>query len=223
MQKILIVDDDSKLASLLAKYFGERGFCVETSYDGQSGIEKIASGGIDAVILDVMLPGADGFSVLKEIRKNSEVPVIMLTARGEELDRIIGLEMGADDYLPKPFNPRELLARIKAILRRQVSEQEEILQANGLKMSISRREVFLDQQELDLTTTEFDILRVLLASKGRVVARESLMERARGEEWIAYDRSIDVHISHLRRKMGDDSRNPSRIKTIRGIGYLMPD
>ena len=223
MYRLLIVDDDPKLASLLADYLGERGFLIDVSHDGASGLEKINSGGIEVVILDVMLPGIDGFSVLTEIRKKSDVPVIMLTAKGEELDRIIGLEMGADDYLPKPFNPRELLARIKAVLRRQHSDQEEVFQANGLKMSVSRREVFLENTELELTTTEFDILRVLLTNKGRVVARGSLMEKARGEEWGAYDRSIDVHISHLRRKLGDDSRHPNRIKTIRGIGYLMPD
>ena len=224
MYKVLVIDDDPKLASLLAEYLGERGFLVELAHEGSRGIELVHGGGIDAVILDVMLPGADGFTVLQELRRTSSVPVIMLTARGEELDRIVGLELGADDYLPKPFNPRELLARIKAILRRHQAEvEEEILHANGLRMIISRREVFIEEEIIELTTTEFEILRVLLSAKGRVVPRERLMEQARGEEWAAYDRSIDVHISHLRRKLGDDSRQPNRIKTIRGIGYLMPD
>ena len=171
-----------------------------------------------------MLPGADGFAVLSEIRRLGSLPVIMLTARGEDMDRIVGLELGADDYLSKPFNPRELLARIKAVMRRSAGEIEtdSALHAAGIRLDIARREVTIDGEPVELTTTEFEILRVLVASAGRVVPRERLMEQARGPEWAAYERSVDVHISHLRKKLGDTGHRPKRIKTIRGVGYLVP-
>ena len=149
----------------------------------------------------------------------------MLTARGEDTDRIVGLELGADDYLPKPFNPRELLARIKAVLRRTAraqSDDAEVFEASGVRVDAARREARIDGQPVVLTTTEFDILRVLVAAAGRVIPRERLMELARGEEWAAYERSVDVHVSHLRRKLGDDPRQPRRIKTVRGVGYMVP-
>lgn len=224
MQTILVIDDDPKLSTLLSEYLGARGFTVLTAMDGPSGLERAAAGGMDLVVLDVMMPGMDGLEVLSALRQRSRVPVVMLTARGEDTDRIVGLELGADDYLSKPFNPRELLARIKAVLRRLEPAQtrEQALTAAGIRLEPARREVTVDGAAVELTTTEFDILRALLAAAGRVIPRERLMEQARGQEWAAYDRSVDVHISHLRRKLGDDPRKPRKIKTIRGVGYLVP-
>ena len=224
MQTILVIDDDPRLSTLLSEYLGSRGFEVLTAMDGPSGLERAAAGGMDLVVLDVMMPGMDGLAVLSALRQRSRVPVVMLTARGEDTDRIVGLELGADDYLSKPFNPRELLARIKAVLRRQgpAQTEEQALIAAGIRLEPARREVTVDGVAVELTTTEFDILRALLAAAGRVIPRERLMEQARGQEWAAYDRSVDVHISHLRRKLGDDPRKPRKIKTIRGVGYLVP-
>jgi DNA-binding response OmpR family regulator len=224
MQRILVVDDDPGLAGLLAEYLGSRGFEVETAGTGEDALSRLRGGGLDLVVLDVMLPGADGFAVLGEIRRIGPIPVIMLTARGDDMDRIVGLELGADDYLAKPFNPRELLARIKAVLRRSGAdtEAEVALHASGIRVDIARREVTMNGEPVELTTTEFEILRVLVASAGRVIPRERLMEQARGPEWAAYERSVDVHISHLRKKLGDTSRRPKLIKTIRGVGYLVP-
>lgn len=224
MQTILVIDDDPRLSTLLSEYLGARGFAVLTAMDGPSGLERAAAGGMDLVVLDVMMPGMDGLEVLSALRQRSRVPVVMLTARGEDTDRIVGLELGADDYLSKPFNPRELLARIKAVLRRlePAPTQAQALTAAGIRLEPARREVTVDGSAVELTTTEFDILRALLAAAGRVIPRERLMEQARGQEWAAYDRSVDVHISNLRRKLGDNSRKPSKIKTIRGVGYLVP-
>ncbi len=224
MQTILVIDDDPGLSELVGEYLTARGFRVALSPDGSAGLERLRAGGIDLIILDVMMPGMDGFEVCREIRKLGAIPVIMLTARGDEMDRIVGLEMGADDYLPKPFNPRELLARIKAVLRRAAAprETDSAITAVGIRIDPARREATVDGDELVLTTTEFEILRVLVASAGRVIPREKLMELARGAEWATYDRSVDVHISHLRRKLGDDPRRPRRIKTVRGVGYIVP-
>lgn len=224
MQSVLVIDDDPGLSGLLAEYLGGRGLRVLTACSGADGLERLAGGGVDIVVLDVMMPGMDGFDVLREIRRQGPMPVIMLTARGEDLDRIIGLELGADDYLSKPFNPRELLARIHAVLRRTQAapEADGAITAAGVRVDPARREASLDGARLDLTTTEFDILRALVAAAGRVIPRERLMELARGEEWAAYERSVDVHVSHLRKKLGDDPRRPLIIKTIRGVGYLVP-
>jgi DNA-binding response OmpR family regulator len=224
VQTVLVIDDDPGLSGLLVEYLGGRGLRVEAAGDGPSGLERLAGGGIDMVVLDVMMPGMDGFDVLREIRRQGAMPVIMLTARGEDLDRIIGLELGADDYLSKPFNPRELLARIHAVLRRTRAspEADEAISAAGVRVAPARREASVDGRRLELTTTEFDILRVLVSAAGRVIPRERLMELARGEEWAAYERSVDVHVSHLRKKLGDDPRKPRIIKTIRGVGYLVP-
>ena len=223
MRTILVIDDDPKLAGLLAEYLGARGYGVVTAPDGAAGLLRLRSGGVDLVVLDVMLPGQDGFEVLQVLRRTSRVPVIMLTARGEDADRIVGLELGADDYLAKPFNPRELLARVRAILRRAESgpDEEAPLEAGGIRLDPARREVWVDGAPVELTTTEFDLLRVLVAAAGRVVPRERLMELARGEEWASFERSVDVHVSHLRRKLGDDPKHPRLIKTIRGVGYLV--
>ena len=223
--KILVIDDDPKLASLLVEYLGGRGLLVEQVSSGQEGLDKRKTGSFDLVILDVMMPGMDGFETLKELRKESQIPVIMLTARTEDFDRIVGLELGADDYINKPFNPRELLARISAILRRthntQPAEDAAIVVGN-VRMEATKRKVFVQGQDIELTATEFDILRVLLSNAGRVIARERLMELARGQEFAAFDRSIDVHISNLRKKLGDSSKQSQIIKTIRGVGYLVP-
>ena len=221
---LLVVDDDERLRSLLAEYLGGRGYAVLTAEGGEAGLARLRSGGVDLVVLDVMMPDLDGFEVCRRLRSFSKVPVIMLTARGDELDRIVGLEIGADDYLPKPFNPRELLARIQAVLRRTEAspEVDGTLRAGPLSVDVDRRAVTLNGDRLTLTTTEFEILRTLVANAGRVIPRERLMELARGEEWAAFDRSVDVHISHLRRKLGDDSRQPVFIKTVRGVGYTMP-
>ena len=225
METLLVIDDDPGLSELLAEYLGGRGYAVHTAPDGRAGLDRLAGGGVDLVILDVMMPGMDGLEVLQHIRRDSRLPVIMLTARGEDTDRIVGLELGADDYLAKPFNPRELTARVKAVLRRAgapAGVEPEVLSAVGIRLDPARREARLDGRLLELTTTEFDILRALVAAAGRVIPRERLMEQARGSEWAAYDRSVDVHISHLRRKLGDDPRRPQLIKTVRGVGYLVP-
>lgn len=227
MQSVLVVDDDPGLASLLAEYLGGRGYRVEVAATGPLGLERLRQGGVDLVVLDLMLPGMDGFEVLGTLRRDPDLqrlPVVMLTARGEDTDRIVGLELGADDYLAKPFNPRELLARIKAVLRRSEgpAPADAVLRGAGIELDPARREVRVDGRPVELTTTEFDLLRVLVAAAGRVVPRERLMELARGEEWAAFERSVDVHVSHLRRKLDDDPRQPRRIKTIRGVGYMVP-
>ena len=224
MHAVLLIDDDPELLRLLSEYLGGRGLSVETAAQGPAGLERLGRGGIDLVVLDVMMPGMDGFEVLREIRRQGQVPVVMLTARGDDTDRIVGLEMGADDYLPKPFNPRELLARIKAVLRRgeAPAEADSALVAGGIRVDPARREASVDGQPVELTTTEFDLLLTLVSSAGRVIPRERLMELARGPEWASYERSVDVHVSHLRRKLGDDPRQPRMIKTIRGVGYLVP-
>ena len=221
--QILVIDDDPKLSSLLEEYLEGRGLLVEVACDGIEGLLKQRTKTFDLIVLDVMMPKQDGFEVLKQLRKESTIPVIMLTARTEDFDRIVGLELGADDYLTKPFNPRELLARINAILRRVggSKEKEEVVSASGIRMEIKQRRVYIDEKEVELTAAEFDILRVLVSNAGRVIARERLMELARGQEFMAFDRSIDVHISNVRKKIGD-SKKTKKIKTIRGVGYLIP-
>jgi DNA-binding response OmpR family regulator len=224
MPHVLVIDDDPQLAALLREYLGSRGYTVDTAPDGPRGLARLKQGPVDLVVLDVMMPGMDGFEVCRALRREHAVPVIMLTARGDDMDRIIGLELGADDYLAKPFNPRELLARMSAVLRRAraAPEDEGKLEASGIVVDVARHTATVDGAPLDLTTTEFDILRALVAAAGRVIPRERLMAEARGEDWAAYERSVDVHVSHLRRKLGDDPRQPARIKTIRGVGYLVP-
>jgi DNA-binding response OmpR family regulator len=226
MRNLLVVDDDERLRGLLAEYLGERGFRVETAPDGEAGLARVRAGGVDLVVLDVMLPGRDGFEICREIRASSRVPVLMLTARGDETDRIVGLELGADDYLGKPFNPRELLARVQAILRRAEAPAPAtdpgIVRAGPVRVDLDRRTAHVGDTLVELTTTEFEILRTLVINAGRVIPREKLMGMARGEEWAAFERSVDVHISHLRKKLGDDPKTPALIKTVRGIGYTMP-
>ena len=220
---ILLVDDDAELCALMSEFLKREGFTVTFEHEGHRGLEKAAQPGVDLVVLDVMLPGLDGFEILRRLRQQSKVPVIMLTARGEDVDRIVGLELGADDYLPKPFNPRELAARIRAILRRYEPRPAGAegaapsrLEVNGIVLDPGSRQVFASGKPVELTTFEFDILEMLMRSAGRVLSRDALMENFYNRKATPFDRSIDMHISHLRKKL---DRGESLIKTIRGVGY----
>jgi two-component system response regulator CpxR len=215
---ILLVDDDTELTALLSEFLRREGFAVSTEHEGNSGLAHASEPGVDLVVLDVMLPGIDGFEILRRLRVNSSVPVIMLTARGEDVDRIIGLELGADDYLPKPFNPRELLARIRAILRRYESRPTpgSRIEVSAIVLDPGTREVSVQGKPVELTTFEFDILEMLMRNAGRVVSRDSLMENFYNRKATPFDRSIDMHISHLRKKL---ENGEALIKTIRGVGY----
>jgi two-component system response regulator CpxR len=215
--RLLVIDDDVELCSLLSEFLQREGFQVESENEGRRGLEHALQGGIDLVILDVMLPGLDGFEILKRIRSHGRIPVLMLTARGEDVDRIVGLELGADDYLSKPFNPRELSARIKAILRRtEPKPNRGRIEVNGVVLDPGTREAVVDGKPIELTTLEFDILELLMRSAGHVVSRDDLMESLYNRKSTPYDRSIDMHVSHLRKKL--ESSRPM-IKTIRGSGY----
>jgi two-component system response regulator CpxR len=214
----LLIDDDTELCSLLAEFLKGQGFAVECVHEGRRGLERGLHGGFSLVILDVMLPGLDGFEILRRLRKESRVPVLMLTARADDVDRIVGLELGADDYLPKPFNPRELVARVRAILRRYEPRTAAAarLEVNGVVLDPATRQVTVDAQGVDLTTFEFDILEILMRAAGRVLSRDDLMENLYNRQATAFDRSIDMHISHIRRKL--ETQRPF-IKTIRSVGY----
>jgi len=216
--KILLIDDDAELCSLLVEFLSREGFSIECEHEGTRGLDRALHGGFDLVILDVMLPGLDGFEILRRLRGESRIPVLMLTARGEDMDRISGLEMGADDYLSKPFNPRELVARIRAILRRleRPDSPEGPLEVNGVRIVPGTREVSANGRKIEVTTFEFDILEWLMRSAGRVVSRDDLMEHLYNRKATAFDRSVDMHISHLRKKL--ETGQPI-IKTIRGVGY----
>jgi two-component system response regulator CpxR len=216
---ILLVDDDAELCSLLSEFLRREGFDVDCAHEGNAGLEKAGQPDVDLVVLDVMLPGLDGFEILRRLRQHSKVPVIMLTARGEDVDRIVGLELGADDYLPKPFNPRELAARIRAILRRyeaRANSGSPHIELNGVSLDPGTREVTAGGRRVDLTTFEFDILEMLMRSAGRVLSRDTLMENFYNRKATPFDRSIDMHISHLRKKL---EHGDMLIKTIRGVGY----
>ncbi len=225
---ILVIDDDTELCELLGKYLYSEGFNVDTVHDGQSGIERALSGEYTLVILDVMLPGLDGFEVLRQLRSQSAIPVIMLTAKGEEVDRIVGLELGADDYLPKPFNPRELLARLKAIQRRiklftqnhPEPLQRQILSIGDVQLHLSTMSLLQNGKEIRVTAAEFYLLRELLLAAGKVISREELAQKVLGRQLAMFDRSIDVHIASLRKKLGHEFEGTERIKTIRGAGYM---
>ncbi len=226
-EKILLVDDDQKMRKLLKEYLEGYGFHVLTLEDGSSVLPTVRSHCPQVVILDIMLPKKNGLEVLKELRAETTVPVLMLTAKGEDADRIVGLELGADDYLPKPFNPRELLARIKAILRRldyegmKGSMEEDLeLRCGGLVLNKARQTVLVEGKEMELSTTEFKILKALMERPNRILSRDQLMNLAHGRDFMAFDRSIDVHISKLRMKLESDSSSPKRIKTIWGTGYM---
>jgi DNA-binding response OmpR family regulator len=222
MNSLLIVDDDVELCALLIERLAEDGFYLSAVHNGIDGLELASNGSYSLVILDVMLPRMGGIDVLKQLRARSSVPVLMLTARGDDIDRIIGLEVGADDYLPKPFNPRELVARIKAILRR-VDERRtdrEKFTAGDILIDTTLREAYIGDRSLQLTTIEFALLEVLVRNPGQALSREYLTDIALGRRLGAFDRTIDVHISNLRRKL-DERRGIQRIKTIRGSGYLL--
>ena len=226
MNRILVIDDDIDLCELLTDYLTTEGFAVELVHDGEAGAELALAGDFDLVILDVMLPGINGFEVLRRLRTGSATPVLMLTAHGDDVDRIVGLEMGADDYLPKPFNPRELVARIRAVQRRTesasatVTAPSETVTVGDVTLDLGARTVRVGGVPIELTSVEFSLLEVLIRLAGQIVSREELSQQALGRELSAYDRSIDVHVSSLRRKLGAVSEENERIKTVRGIGYF---
>jgi two-component system response regulator CpxR len=224
MDKILIIDDDEELCELVSEYLAVEGFEVEAANDGEAGLERALSGEHDIAILDVMMPKMSGFDVLRNLREHSKMPVIMLTARGDDMERIVGLEIGADDYLPKPFNPRELAARLRAILRRTANSQEpngnEVLDIDGVFLSPSSRSAVRDGEELNLTSVEFGLLHELLKEAGKVVKKDDLSEAVLERKLTPYDRSLDMHISNLRKKLGVRSDGTERIKTIRSVGYI---
>lgn len=224
---ILIVDDDIEFCEMLAEYLGTEGFGVDTAHDGERGAQQALSNVYDVVVLDVMLPRLNGFDVLRRVRAESHVPILMLTARGDDVDRIVGLEMGADDYLPKPCNPRELVARLRALLRRAGetggdvigTRGEELLSAGEFEVRPASRQVTRRGETLDLTSTEYNLLELLVRNAGRVVTKESLSNQVLGRKLARYDRSIDMHVSKLRRKLGSGPTGKPFVQTVRGIGY----
>lgn len=223
-QRVLLIDDDRSLSEMVADYLRGLGYAVFTEQNGLAGLERIGREAFDALILDVMLPDLDGFEICRRVRAEHELPILMLTARGEDTDRIVGLELGADDYLPKPFNPRELAARLKAILRRGVpgggARPGRLLRFGRLEIDRDARCVRIAGEERALTSYQFDLLVALAESAGRVLSREVLMDKVRGVEPDAFDRSVDVHISRIRAAIEDDPRHPRRIITVRGAGYV---
>ena len=225
--RILLIDDDRKLCRLVRDYLTPMGYAVEPVHDGAEGAKLALAEPWDAIILDVMLPGLDGLEVLRRLRQTSAVPVLMLTARSDEADRIVGLELGADDYLPKTFSPRELLARLRAVLRRAQGtnlpgpEPLTEISVQDLKIQVEARSATLSGEPLVLTPVEFELLLVLARAKGRVKSREQLVDEIRDREYEVFDRSVDVHISALRRKLGDDAKEPRYIRTLRAAGYMM--
>ena len=239
-RRLLLIEDDEELAGLLGEYMAREGYTLHTVGDGAQGLDAARAGGHDLVLLDLMLPGMGGLDVLRELRKHSHLPVIILTAKGDEVDRIVGLELGADDYLPKPFNPRELAARVSAVLRRtqgtaahgdggsapdgMAAAQSEagthgVVEMGPLRLELDAYRAVLDGVPLELTTVEFALLRELVLARGRVLTRDVLLERLRAREYEVFDRSIDVHVSRLRAKLGDDPREPRFIRTVRSVGY----
>ena len=224
MDHVLVVDDDIELCALVQEYLTAEGFSLKAVHDGEQGLQQAMTGEYSLVVLDVMLPGINGFEVLRRIRSVSKIPVLLLTARGEDVDRIVGLEIGADDYLPKPFNPRELVARIRAILRRTKPASAadgipEVLSVGDVELDPATRSVQHRGKPVDLTSVEFGLLQVLLREAGRVVTREALVDEVLGRKFSPFDRSIDMHVSKVRKKLGD-SGSEDYIKTIRGAGYI---
>ena len=228
LMKILIVDDDKKLCRLIADYLEPMGYEVAAAHDGSQGLEMVLEGDYQAVILDVMMPKMDGFEVLRRLRETSAIPVLMLTARGEETDRIVGLEMGADDYLPKTFSSRELLARLRAVTRRYSKNRQQDTSKNeneplvfeDLRIDQDSRTAQLGDEPLNLTPIEYDLLISLARASGRVLSRDQLLDAVVGRSYDVFDRSIDVHISSLRRKLGENPRDPKFIQTVRSVGYM---
>ncbi|HEX5753377.1 MAG TPA: response regulator transcription factor [Archangium sp.] len=217
--RVLLIDDDTRMYELLAQYLGQNGITVTHAPDGGRGLAALEASTYDAVLLDVMMPGMDGLEVCRRIRAKSTLPVIMLTARGDETDRVVGLELGADDYLAKPFSPRELLARLRAVLRRaQPAAVAEKLESSGVSIDVSAREVRTGGKLVELTGLEFDLLVALVRRAGRVIPRDALLGEAGRSDTVVGERTVDVHISHLRQKLGDEGNR--LIKTVRGVGYL---
>jgi DNA-binding response OmpR family regulator len=225
MERILVIDDDVELCHLVGEYLQAEGFAIECVHDGESGLKKATAGEYLLVVLDVMLPGINGFEVLRRIRATSRLPVLLLTARGEDVDRIVGLEIGADDYLPKPFNPRELVARIRAVLRRTRAagnggaSAPDVVHVGDVELDPATRTVRLDGKPVELTSVEFNLLEVLLREAGRVVPRERLVNAVLSRKFSPFDRSIDMHVSKVRKKLGD-TESDEHIKTVRGVGYI---
>jgi DNA-binding response OmpR family regulator len=221
VHRVLLVEDDPRLATMVADYLGEAGFRTTRAGTGAAAMQLVASESFDAMILDLMLPDADGLELCRNLRTKSDIPVLMLTARGDPLDRVVGLEIGADDYLPKPFEPRELLARLRAILRRRVAHGgSQVLHFGRLEIDKGAREVRLDGVRKTLTGHQFAILVALAERAGRVLSRDALMDLTKGESLEDFDRSIDVHVSRLRAAIEDDPKHPRRILTLRGAGYV---
>jgi two-component system phosphate regulon response regulator OmpR len=222
-ESLLLVEDDARLADMLSEYLGQAGFRVTIASQGGAALEKLSQAGYDAIVLDLMLPDMDGLDVCRQVRAHSDTPVLMLTGRGEPVDRIVGLELGADDYLPKPFEPRELLARLRAILRRRVKGSlgaDRSLVFGRLEIDTAARAVRLDGAECALTGYQFDLLSALAARAGRILSRDALMDLVKGEQLEAFDRSIDVHMSRIRAAIEDDAKKPRRVITVRGAGYV---
>lgn len=227
MNQILLVDDDVGLSELLTQLLELEGFAVTQAFDGEEGVALALDKAFDLILLDVMLPKLNGFDVLKAIRKQKHTPVLMLTARGDEIDRVIGLEIGADDYLPKPFNDRELVARIRAILRRaqlvataKDTPESDALTLGDLTLDVSRQEVFCNEQLIELTATEFSLLHRLVAEQGELVTKEALSISVLGKKLMPFDRSLDMHLSNLRKKLPERKDGRARVKTLRGKGYI---
>lgn len=225
MTRVLLADDDEELCEMLGAYLLREGFAVDFAHDGDTALDKALTGEYDLMVLDVMMPQRDGFEVLRRLRREMLIPVLMLTARGGDVDSIVGLELGADDYLPKPCNPRVLAARMRAVLRRAGTDAAEDdgsddLQVGDVELQRGARRVRQNGAPVDLTSTEFSVLAVLLQSAGRVVGKEALSEQALGRKLTRYDRSLDMHISNLRRKLGPLPDGDERIQTVRGVGYL---
>ncbi|MGE5128245.1 MAG: response regulator [Sphingomonadaceae bacterium] len=218
---VLLIEDDPRLAEMVSEYLGQSGFRVTAAGSGEEGLARFAREPFDALVLDLVLPGIDGLEVCRRLRASSDVPVLMLTARGDAMDRVVGLEIGADDYLPKPFEPRELLARLRAILRRRGgAARGDVLRFGRVEIDRGARLVRVDGAEKSLTSHQFALLVALAESAGRVMSRDQLMDALRGEPLEAFDRSIDVHVSRIRQAIEDDPKNPRRIVTVRGAGYV---
>lgn len=222
IEQILLIEDDNRLAEMVRDYLGESGFGVTIAGTGIDGLRLQATKGFDAVVLDLMLPDIDGLEVCRTMRAESTVPILMLTAKGDPMDRIVGLELGADDYLPKPFEPRELLARLRAILRRgrATPEAAEVLRFGRLEIDLGAMEARVDDRVCQLTAHQFRMLEVMARAAGRVLSRDYLMEHLSGNQLEAFDRSIDVHISRIRAEIEDDPKQPKRLITVRGAGYV---
>ena len=220
-QKILVVDDEPEITRLVRAYLERAGFAVVTAAEGREALAVFRHERPNLVVLDLNLPGMDGLDVCREMRRASDVPIIMLTARLEETDRLIGLELGADDYVVKPFSPREIVARVRAVLRRTEGTpvRPEVISAGGITLDFTRRTASVNGRPLDLTTMEFDLLAALVEHPGQVFSRQELLDRVQGNAYEGYERTIDVHIKNLRKKLGDDSQDPGFIETVRGVGY----